>query len=662
MDKFAWIEYSVTEDAIYCYACRQFGNRTGNLIFVTTGFNHWKMAIVNNKGLCKHDASTAHLSAMASWRDKENREARNKEISQLLSADVLEKRRYYVQAIVDVIVLLAENELAFRGSWDAESHSEEGLFNSLFGFSIQKDEKLKKCVEIIPQNAKYTSPDIQNEIISIIASLLRDAISSEMKTSDYFTILVDGTKDKNGCEIISIAVRYVKNGKPHETLLDFQTCDDLSAEASADVILSTLRANGLDEDKMISQCYDGASVMSGDKGGVQTVIQRELKRLIPYVHCFNHRLHLVIIHSIERVPMAKDFCGQLKLLNNFFSRFKVKHLYEGKTISRLLDTRWTGHLKATQSVFENYDEIVATLLRVRTRTKYNFDSEDIALATGILAAIKKTEFVFMLHCMKDLLETLEPANRALQKREIGYRQSIPIISATIEKLEEYRTEEKFQQCYSAAIKMTGQENNQTEQNASKRVRRRSTKLKDSVVEETLGERGENEVEIKSAFFNIIDNILSEIKTRFTENDQILLALSSAYEMNPDDLQQLSTFGLEIPPTAELAVAKQYISNQKERRKLSEHFSMLNELYPMREAFPATYKLFSAIETFGSSTAVCEASFSSVTRINRVQRMGMKEKRLRELSLIAFENKFLEKIPPEAIPRKFSNESRRLRLY
>lgn len=57
-------------------------------------------------------------------------------------------------------------------------------------------------------------------------------------------IFVDGTKDKNHNEIISIAARYVLDGKPKETVIDFQTCENLSAEATADVILSTVRALG----------------------------------------------------------------------------------------------------------------------------------------------------------------------------------------------------------------------------------------------------------------------------------------------------------------------------------------------------------------------------------------------------------------------------------
>lgn len=172
---------------------------------------------------------------------KKNREAQNKDISVLLSTDVLEKRRYYVQSIIETLLFLAKNELALRGNWNTETKHEEGLFNSFFELLISKDDKLKSCADIMPENAKYTSPEVQNEILSIIASAMREEISSHIITSDYFTILVDGTKDKNGNEIISIAVRYVENGIVYEHLLDFQTCDDLSAPAMAEVILSTIR-------------------------------------------------------------------------------------------------------------------------------------------------------------------------------------------------------------------------------------------------------------------------------------------------------------------------------------------------------------------------------------------------------------------------------------
>ncbi|KAJ6639996.1 hypothetical protein Bhyg_12745, partial [Pseudolycoriella hygida] len=53
---------------------------------------------------------------------------------------------------------------------------------------------------------------------------------------------------------------------------------------------------------------------------------------------------------------------------------------------------WAGHVRATNVVYENYDEIIETLPQVKSHTSYNFDADDIALSTGILSAMKKPEF------------------------------------------------------------------------------------------------------------------------------------------------------------------------------------------------------------------------------------------------------------------------------
>lgn len=41
----------------------------------------------------------------------------------------------------------------------------------------------------------------------------------------------------------------------------------------------------------------------------------------------------------------------------------------------------------------------------------------------------------MLHFLNDLLSTIEPANQILQKRDIGFRNAIPIIEAVIKSVE-----------------------------------------------------------------------------------------------------------------------------------------------------------------------------------------------------------------------------------
>ena len=71
-----------------------------------------------------------------------------------------------------------------------------------------------------------------------------------------------------------------------------QTTDKCDAQSLTNVVLDELSNAGLDANKILSQCYDGARVMSGQEGGIQKLIQNKLNREVPYIHCFNHQLHL----------------------------------------------------------------------------------------------------------------------------------------------------------------------------------------------------------------------------------------------------------------------------------------------------------------------------------------------------------------------------------
>lgn len=104
------------------------------------------------------------------------------------------------------------------------------------------------------------------------------------------------------------------------TLLDFQTCDDLSAKSTADIILSTLRWSRLDW--MKKRLLANATTVHLLWVEMKPVSEQELKRPIPYVHCFIHRLLLVMICSIYRVRMAKKNCAELQLLYNVFPALK----------------------------------------------------------------------------------------------------------------------------------------------------------------------------------------------------------------------------------------------------------------------------------------------------------------------------------------------------
>ena len=68
---------------------------------------------------------------------------------------------------------------------------------------------------------------------------------------------------------ISIMLRYVKDGYVYEHFIGFVHISNLDAGSLVEYICTTLGACSISLDNCISQCYDGASVMSESCTGVQ---------------------------------------------------------------------------------------------------------------------------------------------------------------------------------------------------------------------------------------------------------------------------------------------------------------------------------------------------------------------------------------------------------
>jgi len=250
-----WLEYSVQRDAAYCYSCRKFisSTSTGEHPFRLEGFRNWKTALEKGRGFSQHQASADHATSVSLWKEAQLRKNTHQEVNTLVNSTQLDKNRYYLSCIVDIIKFLSTNELPLRGDQescgavlDTDSVSSAGLFIKLFEYTLRKDDKLRDVIKSIPKNAKYTSPDIQNETISLLAKMVQGTIVRQVRASDvpFFTLKVDGTKDPTGTENISIVVRYVMAGTPIERVVTLATTVDLDAEALATTVLNALQASG----------------------------------------------------------------------------------------------------------------------------------------------------------------------------------------------------------------------------------------------------------------------------------------------------------------------------------------------------------------------------------------------------------------------------------
>ena len=78
-----------------------------------------------------------------------------------------------------------------------------------------------------------------------------------------------------------------------------------------------------------------------------------------------------------------------------------------------------------------------------------------------------------------------------------------------------------------------------------------------------------------------------------------------------------------------------------------------------EASPQTYKLYCAAVTFGASSATCENSFSTFTRILTPARRSMLQSQMSNLLLPTFEKELTSKVSSSEMLEKFCSKKRRL---
>ena len=143
------------------------------------------------------------------------------------------------------------------------------------------------------------SKTIQNELICLCGEEIVTDIISEVTESRVFSILADEVRDDcSNTEQMSFVMRYVdKSCQIREEFIQFLECESgTSGQELYLKIVNVIRNLGLEISNLRGQGYNGAGNMAGKKSGVSSRILKLNDKAL-YVHCFNHRLNLVIAKS-----------------------------------------------------------------------------------------------------------------------------------------------------------------------------------------------------------------------------------------------------------------------------------------------------------------------------------------------------------------------------
>jgi len=153
----------------------------------------------------------------------------------------------------------------YRGHDESPDSLNRGNFLEMVKLLASYNTEVNEVVlENAPKNAKYTSPDVQKKILSILARKVQKSIREEIGNGK-FCIMVDEARDESKKEQMAIVLRFVnKEGLIKERFLDLIHVSDTTALTLKESICVVLSANGLSTQDIRGQGYDGASNMRGE--------------------------------------------------------------------------------------------------------------------------------------------------------------------------------------------------------------------------------------------------------------------------------------------------------------------------------------------------------------------------------------------------------------
>ena len=466
------------------------------------------------------------------------------------------------------------------------------------------------------------------------------------------------------------------DGCVHEHFLTFIQAESLDAKSLSSYIKRLITEYDFDTNKMVSQGYDGASVMSGCCTGVQTRV-REFAPYAVYIHCYAHVLNLVLVDSVKSVTSASEFFMLLEALYVLVSSSKIHVLFMKKQhqcnphkqpleLQKLSDTRWVCRYAAVNAVCRTYDSLVLTIEEVAQSSISEYSQ--VVEARGLCHQIKSFSFIVSLITFDRILMCTKQLSDQLQSSSIDLSKANELVVSTKSLLSHYRSDEYWEKVYSYALQVAELHNIVVE--VSTRKRKRPARLtENAVVYDSIGirETPSTKEEFKTQlFYPVLDQFLHELNNRFHEqNSAILNGISACTPSNSnflclDDLEAFAE-KYDIAATSlqvEVDLIKQRLTTDD---SLAMFFKYLHSCQP---AYSTLYHLTQIALTIAVTSVEAERSFSALKRIKTRLRSTMAQSRLSSLAVLSIEREIAQKIDHDDVIDEFasSDKNRRIVLY
>lgn len=511
--------------------------------------------------------------------------------------------------LIDTVLFLSTQELSFRDHDESVSSINGGNFKELWSLTLKHNSSLAEHAKFLSNVFLGTSKEIQNELISIISTFLKDRINFEIKNASFFAILADDTTDISAKCQCAISVRYMYNTTLQERFLGFfDVSIDRTAGAMFELISSIIKDFDY-KNKMVGQCYDGASVMAEELSGLQARV-KSIAPIAHFVHCSAHRLNLTLQQSAYLIRECRIFFSTINSIPQFFhhsaKRTTVLDRLVGARLPTACQTRWYSQSNIISNISSHWSDFKAVFDNIMNDRESN--SESICKAKGFFDLFENFEFAYLTIIYSYIFNYTDILFKVLQSKQLDAAYCSTKISDTIEFLNSIRTEQMADKFFENALNKTSFPTGRKLHNMSQQDIR---------------------VKYRILYFNIVDNIVVQLRSRFQDFrehfEYLALIDSNKFNMYKTDFPTEPFNSLKkayaifdfIKLKSELFV----IYRDQSFYQLDSPKKMFDLLVNenLQDVFPQFYSLMCLILTLPVTSVTVERHFSCLKRIKNYLR-------------------------------------------
>ncbi|KAL6526462.1 hypothetical protein OROGR_015552 [Orobanche gracilis] len=410
-NEYPWIEYSPTADSVHCLPCfLSICVSNYKCPFSTvTGYANWKCCYGKDSALLKHGNSLSHMRAQASMESLGNAKTHVDKAVNPMRPMQIEINRKRVRSTIDSVRWLTMQGFGLRGHDESPSSLNRGNLIELLKFLASKNRDINDCIlENAPSNAKYISPSVQKEILSILARRVRNMIREEIGDAK-FCILVDEAKDVANKEQMAIVLRFVDvDGFLRERFFDVVHVGNTMSATLKDGICDVLSRYNLQLCNM-----RGAA----EKEKTIWCFISHLNSVVKLVSASPKRHYE--LRSAQAIDIAEMVAEGRRETGTGANQMGSLH--------RPGTTRWSSHFDSTCSLIDMFGAVITVLQNmVEECPNYAISGE----AYGNLKVLKSFDFIFILHLMNRILGLSHMLCQSLQNKSLDILNAMKYVATT----------------------------------------------------------------------------------------------------------------------------------------------------------------------------------------------------------------------------------------